>query len=169
MPSFSSIEDIDDPENGLLLYKPVQWAFDRAALCIEIKEGDFTFRLLDSRLRPIKLSDKADELRRLRKSNGDGEEGEEDDDADANLSMTFGDLDGTEVSFPPGCPMRPSKRLLSLHAYAAWLYADAIAPNSKILPPNYDMSIVSEDELTQNNFLREFVSQWRAEANMAAE
>jgi len=56
--------DIDDPLNGLLLYKPVEWAFDRAKICVEVKSGDnMTFRLLDEALRNTLLVDQACLLR----------------------------------------------------------------------------------------------------------
>jgi hypothetical protein len=50
--------------NGLLLYKPVKWAFDWAKICVEVKPGDpMTFCLLDQDLCDIQLAEKACELR----------------------------------------------------------------------------------------------------------
>ena len=43
--TFSTLSDIDDTCNGLLLYRPVEWAFDRGMLCVEISGGCLTFRL----------------------------------------------------------------------------------------------------------------------------
>jgi hypothetical protein len=135
MRNFSSIEDIN---NGLRLYKPVHWAFNRAKLCIEIKGGDFKFRLLDPSLKTIKLTHKADEIHERARND------------DEDFSTTFGDLDGKRVFFPPACSMRPSKRLLSLHAYASWLWACHLSPNSKTSPPSWNISDLSGDELTES-------------------
>ena len=33
---FSSLRNVDDPHNGLLLCRPVQWAFERAKLYINV-------------------------------------------------------------------------------------------------------------------------------------
>ena len=44
LPILSSFTDIHDVHNGLLLYKPVEWAFDQAKLCIQVnKTGAMTF------------------------------------------------------------------------------------------------------------------------------
>ena len=56
-----SLSVTNDPRNGLMLYKPVECAFDRAQLCIDVEstEGQdlFKFRLLDESLRNKKLID----------------------------------------------------------------------------------------------------------------
>ena len=79
----------------------------------------------------VKLTDKAKNLRFLSKRKVELNK------IEAQLSMTFGDLDGRKGSFPPGCTMRPSKQLLALHATAAWLEFDK---NRRIPPPRYDSS-----------------------------
>ena len=61
--SFSTMTGIDNICNGLLLYKPVEWAFNRTKLFVEIIDGVMTFRLIDQELENIKLVDKAIKLR----------------------------------------------------------------------------------------------------------
>jgi hypothetical protein len=134
--TFSTITDINDARNGLLLYKPVEWAFDRAKLCIEVKGGDMVFRLLDRGLENVKLTDKSPGFKEITRT-------PEIEAAEAQLVMTFGDLDGAKVQIPTDSEMRPSKRLLTLHAYASWLHA---GPGSSIPPP--PSSDVSGDHLT---------------------
>jgi hypothetical protein len=147
----SSLKGIDDACNGLLLYKPVEWAFDRAKLCIEVNSaGRMTFRLLDQDLRDIKLACKARSLRIAAKRDGElvGREN--------NLQTTFGDLDRRDVRFPTGSAMRPSKRLLALHAYAAWLTAQTRTPGSDIPAPECD---ALDDEKTGQAF-KFFIDEW---------
>jgi hypothetical protein len=143
--SFSSITDINDARNGLFLYKPVEWAFDRARLCIEVRGGGMFFRLLDPDLATVKLTDKAREFRDIVRT-------PEIEAAEAHLETTFGDLDGAELHIPPSSEMRPSKRLLTLHAYACWFFA-----NRNIPPPPSDN--VSEDGET-TEVLLEVVPRW---------
>jgi hypothetical protein len=108
---FTSLENINDPRNGLLLYKPVEWAFDRAKICVEVKsQTEMTFRLLDQDLHGIKLVNKACELR-AGKGRGNQPLPEE-----SGIQMTFGDLDRQPLKFPEEVQFRPSKRLLGLHA-----------------------------------------------------
>jgi hypothetical protein len=152
LPQLTSITDINDPCNGLLLYKPVEWAFDRAKICVEVKSGDkMTFRLLDEDLRDTLLVDKACHLRDERKGGKKPPKGEE------NLRMTFGDLDEQPLKFPEGTVMRPSKRLLGLHAVAARKTAQAREPLRRIEEVAYD---TSDDETTQNAIT---ILQWRKE------
>ena len=149
---FTSMTDIDDPLNGLLLYKPVEWAFDRAKICVEVKSGDnMTFRLLDEALRNTLLVDQACLLRDERGSGNKPPEEEE------NLLMTFGDLDEQPLKFPEGTVMRPSKRLLGLHAVAARMTAQLKEPLRRIKGVAYD---TSDDETTKNTIT---ILQWRKE------
>jgi len=149
LPSFSSITDINDARNGLFLYKPVEWAFDRAKLCIEVRGGDMFFRLLDPGLETVKLTDKAREFKDIVRT-------PEIEAAEAHIEMTFGDLDGARLHIPPGSEVRPSKRLLTLHTYASWLFATALSPNRDIPPPRCDYG--PDEEL---DALRDIVIQWR--------
>lgn len=152
LPILSSFKDINDVQNGLLLYKPVEWAFDRAKIFIEVNDTDkMTFRLLDQSLRNIKLTDKASELRKEAKFERSlvGNE--------VTLLKTFGDLDGQEVRFPPNSEKRPSRRLLALHAYAAWLAFTSLNPSSQAAAPVYN---VSEDEATKHT-LHHIIAEWQ--------
>ena len=149
---FTSITDIDDPCNGLLLYKPVEWAFDRAKICVEVKSGNrMTFRLLDEDLRKTLLADKACRLRDERGGGNNRTKEEE------NLLMTFGDLDKQPLKFPEGTVMRPSKRLLGLHTVAARKAAQVREPLRRIEEVAYD---TSDDETTKNAIT---ILQWRKE------
>jgi HNH endonuclease len=58
---FTSLTDINDVRNALLLYKPVEDAFDRARVCILTDAGSQTmqFCLLDKALQMTKLADRA--------------------------------------------------------------------------------------------------------------
>ncbi|KAI9334887.1 hypothetical protein BDR26DRAFT_920653 [Obelidium mucronatum] len=48
---------IDDPRNGLLLFKPFEYAFDNSQICFEYsaEQRIFTMRILDSSLRELTL------------------------------------------------------------------------------------------------------------------
>jgi hypothetical protein len=147
--TFTTFTDINDTRNGLLLYKPVDWAFGRGVLCVEISGGCMSFRLLDPTLKNVKLTDMASNLRNQCKHPNNCDE--------VDLPTTFGDLDGRKVFFPPNSTMRPSQRLLALHAYTSWLHTSRRL-NSNIAPPTYD---VSEDEDTKTR-IKVVVDLWRS-------
>ena len=111
-------------------------AFDKAQISIQAKNGQFRFLLLDEKICDIKLVDDAQTI--CRKANKDptlwGEE--------VSLIMTFGDLDGPELHFPLNSIVRPSKWLLAVYAYAAWIEAKKLGYTSSSPP---DVS-VSDDE-----------------------
>ena len=111
--TFTNLSNIDDPSNGLLLYKLVEWAFNRALLCVEITEGEMRFCLFCQELEDIKLVDKAVELWAL------GQHPSALPQEESNIKTTFGDLDGRPVFFPPSFKMQPSRRVLMLHATAS--------------------------------------------------
>jgi hypothetical protein len=142
--SVTSLTDINHVRNALLLYKPVEEAFDRARLCIEVKGQTMRFRLLDEVLRTTKLTDRAVILRKAAKLEIPLTP------AEMALKTTFGDLDGRELFFPQGCSHRPSKRLLALHGRAALLFARANyeVPETSVPYLDQDMN-VSDDLQTQ--------------------
>jgi hypothetical protein len=149
---FTTLTNIDDVRNGLLLYKPVEWAFDRAKMCVEVKPpNEMTFLLLDEDLRNVELADKACELRR-NSGRGDLRNIEE-----VELHTTFGDLDRQPLKFPHGVVMRPLKRLLGWHAVAARWTAQANSP--------HDIGDVacdtSGDETTERSIRNCLVLTWR--------
>lgn len=141
---YTSFKNIHDPRNGLLLYRPVEWAFNRGKICVEVNNGGrMIFRLLDHDLSDIRLADKACELRRDARCDGQPIREE------VNLQKTFGDLDGQLLQFPPGATMRPSKRLLGLHAVAAWLDAGCNTHDFQIPIPDCN---ASDEEITSLSF-----------------
>jgi hypothetical protein len=146
---YTPFKDIKDVRNGLLLYKPVGWAFNRAKLCIEVSDAArMTFRLLDYDLHDVKLADLACKL--LREPGCDDlPTGKQKD-----LQTTFGDLDGQEVQFPVGSIIRPSKQLLGLHAIAAWVQAQSQTYNSEIPVPECSTSDVGDAKVP-------FIEAWR--------
>lgn len=130
---FTGLNDVNDVRNGLFLYRPVEVAFDEAQISIRAKNGQIRFWLLDETIRDKKLVDVAQTIRRT--ANIDptlrGEEG--------SLTTTFGDLDGQELHFPPNSTVRPSKRLLAVYAYAAWIEAKKLGYTSSG-PPDVSVS-----------------------------
>jgi hypothetical protein len=145
--------DIDDLRNGLLLYKPVEKAFDAAKLCIEVNpEGKMTFHLFDEDLRDLELADYACRLRKQANCGDRRLEAEED------LHITFGDLDGQEVYFPNGVEMRPSKRLLAVHAVAAHWVAKDMALDHQITDVQFD---TSDDESVEMAIKNISILKWR--------
>jgi hypothetical protein len=129
LPLLTSLTEINDVRNALLLYKPVEDAFDRARLCIDADGQTMRFCLLDETLRTTKLADRAATLRKLAKLEIPTTP------AEIALEETFGDLDGREVFFPQACSNRPSKRLLALHRRAALLFAHATYEVPETLVP----------------------------------
>jgi hypothetical protein len=51
------IGDINDPRNGLLLFKPFEFAFDNSHICFQYEEksGFFAMKILDTRLRSLTI------------------------------------------------------------------------------------------------------------------
>ena len=155
LPQFTLLNNIDDMGNGLLLYRPVEKAFDAAKLCIEVNpKGKMTFRLFDEDLRDIELAEYA---RQLREATGGGDRRLE---AEEDLHITFGDLDGEELHFPDGIEMRPLKRLLALHAVAAhWTARDnALTSGRQISDVQFD---VSDDENAEATIKNLSILKWR--------
>ena len=149
---FTALEDIHDVHNGVFLYKPVQWAFNRAKICIEVNTtGRMIFRLLNHSLYDVALVDKACELRRElgRDHQPIGKE--------ANLQMTFGDLNGREMQFPDHSTTRPLKQLLGLHSFAVWVEAHHSSPHAEISIP---VCHASDAEKTKSPF-NMFIEAWR--------
>jgi hypothetical protein len=154
MPQSTSLTDINDVRNGLLLYKPVEWAFDRAKICVEVtSDAEMTFCLLDPALNDVRLVDKACSLR------GDAGRGGKPLEKENNLHITFGMLHGRPLQFPDGAMARPSKRLLALHAIAAQLSARKLNPHLDMPNVKFDTS-GDETTLRANNTLR--IAEWQA-------
>ena len=107
----ADVDDVEDPRNGLLLYKPLEWAFDTSRLAFTWDEATsrFVAHLLDGHLANVKLVEKAKELLkdRYRRS----------EDADELGEMCFSDVDGLPLVLPVG--FLPFRRCLCLHANLA--------------------------------------------------
>jgi len=145
---YTSFKDVNDVRNGLLLYKPVEWAFNRAKLCINVNStGEIAFQLLDKDLYDVKLIERlvSPEVAAILLGVRRG------------LETTFGDLDREPVQFPAGSMMRPSEQLLGLHAIAAWVESQSNTPNTKILVPECNAS----DEEVINIRLNMIIEAWR--------
>ena len=56
------IDSVDDARNGLLLYKPLEWAFATGRLMVVLESGQFVVRLLDPGIREVSLHAKAVQL-----------------------------------------------------------------------------------------------------------
>ena len=60
LPLLTSPMNIDDVANGLMLYKPVAWAFKWGKLCIKVDaQGRMSFRLFDHDLCYVSMASKA--------------------------------------------------------------------------------------------------------------
>ena len=159
LPLFTSSTNIDDVPNSLMLYKPVAWAFNRGKLCIQVDAvGRMSFHLFDDVIRDVSLASKACLLQTEPRPTYEGVR--ELDLTFGERDLTFGDLDGKEVQIPVGSAMRPSKRLLALHAYAAWLKAWMLHPTIQFPIPRH---IFSDDEAIGTNrpALGYSIEQWR--------
>ena len=108
----ADVTDIEDVRNGLLLYKPLEWAFDtsRLAFVWEPASGRFVAHLLDRSIAHQLLVTRAKELlkERFRENGGD---------ALALAGRSFGDVHGTALMLPPG--FSPLRRCLCFHAHLA--------------------------------------------------
>lgn len=123
------IENIDSTRNGLLLFQPIEKAFDRSQLCFLKSPNDDSFylKLLDPRIRNISLLDQCLPFISVKECINYGKSIEE------VISLlkkcltfedrliTFGDLEGREIK----CYgiTRPYKRCLNFHASRARDYA----------------------------------------------
>jgi hypothetical protein len=76
--------------------------------------------------------------------------------------MTFGELDGQPLKFPENVVMRPSKRLLGLHALSAQWTAQDQAPHREIRGVAYD---VSNDPITEEAMKYLSILTWRRSVN----
>ena len=107
----AGVDDVGDPRNGLLLYKPLEWAFhtSRLAFTRDAATGRFVAHLLDGNLAGVKLVDKAQELLKDRYLGTE--------DAAELGDMRLSDVDGLPLTLPPG--VSPLRRCLCLHANLA--------------------------------------------------
>eukprot|EP00274_Cyanoptyche_gloeocystis_P008281 CAMPEP_0196653974 /NCGR_PEP_ID=MMETSP1086-20130531/3647_1 /TAXON_ID=77921 /ORGANISM="Cyanoptyche gloeocystis , Strain SAG4.97" /LENGTH=291 /DNA_ID=CAMNT_0041985453 /DNA_START=63 /DNA_END=938 /DNA_ORIENTATION=- len=110
--------DIDDPRNGLLLFKPFEYAFDRSQICFTFNSESqlFIMKILDSSIKDKVLVDNLFSL------------GFDTNDAESISVLrqclgfrTFGDFDGSALLFSG--LTRPFKRALCFHAHRSRKFA----------------------------------------------
>lgn len=119
----ADVDDVDDVRNGLLLYKPLEWAFDtsRLAFVWDGARGAFVAHVLDPNILDVRLVDKAKAVLKERHKTGD---------EDVLRDRCFRDVHGTALVLPLG--FSPWRRCLCLHAHLArdealrrkWLTSD---------------------------------------------
>ena len=106
----ADVDDVDDVRNGLLLYKPLEWAYDTSRLTF-VWDGDrnsFVAHVLDPNILNVLLVDKAKTELKERYTTGD----------DPVLDrVTFKDVHGTALVLPPA--FSPWRRCLCFHAHLA--------------------------------------------------
>ncbi|DBB00070.1 TPA: hypothetical protein ACH3X1_013926 [Trebouxia sp. C0004] len=104
--------DIDDVRNGLLLWKPIEHAFDTAQMCFtyDTHSNSFVARVLNSALLTEKLSSYGQRVM--------GASWAAPSSARA-MTLTFADIDKEALSFPLGCEVRPYRRVLCYQARLA--------------------------------------------------
>jgi hypothetical protein len=106
--SVLAFDDINDPRNGLFMYKPLEWAFDTSRMVIlwDAAAGAFVARILDRSICDGLLDEKAKDLLsdRYRPAVNIG-------------AMRFGDVDGRQLALPPG--FSPFRRCIMFHALCA--------------------------------------------------
>jgi hypothetical protein len=152
--TIANLSNINDTQNGLLLYKPVEWAFDNAKMCVEIVDGEMKFCLLSPELKAVKLVEQAVLLQVNSKRPGAFHPRE------ADINITFGDLDGKPVCFLQNLTMQPSRRLLILHAIASWSARCSLYPDINLRAPAYDDDDLSVDEGTKER-LKANLRHWK--------
>lgn len=111
-------DDIDTVRNGLLLFKPFEWAFDRSKICFVPDELDnLVMHILDPSLREVKLTEA------LSSSCGPRfvEWASDQEVQQAVGDKTFGDFEGHWLVCCQG--FQPFKRVLCFHAHRAKRYA----------------------------------------------
>ncbi len=106
----ADVEDVDDVRNGLLLYKPLEWAFDTSRLVFvwDGARGSFVAHVLDPTILDVQLVDKAKAVLKERYKTGD----------EAILGdRCFRDVHGNALVLP--LAFSPWRRCLCFHAHMA--------------------------------------------------
>jgi len=108
-----SFNDINDSRNGLLIFRPFEWAFDTGKLSIIVKQGKYLIKIVDADLRSKHIREQYcellnDEIADLQKTGKDASKFES---TRAFMlkppkrllkwcqEATFGDFDGKELSY----------------------------------------------------------------------
>ncbi|KAG2766561.1 hypothetical protein Pcac1_g22129 [Phytophthora cactorum] len=125
---FVQIADIDDVRNGLLLFKPIESAFDDLDIAFLVdKEDQFTLKLFNPDFKSKLL---VDSLTQKQWDALGGESIPTDWETSTspvyapyapefNVLTTFGELDGKPLRFPSGSTLRPFRRCLYHQAQLA--------------------------------------------------
>ena len=106
----ADVDDVDDVRNGLLLYKPIEWAFDTSRLVFvwDGGRGSFVAHVLDPNILDVQLVDKAQAELKERYKTGD----------EAILGdRCFRDVQGSALVLP--LAFSPWRRCLCFHAHLA--------------------------------------------------
>ena len=106
----ADVDDVDDARNGLLLYKPLEWAFDtsRLAFTWDGDRSSFVAHVLDPNILDVRLVDKAQAELKERYKIGD----------EAILGdRCFRDVHGSALVLPHA--FSPWRRCLCFHAHTA--------------------------------------------------
>ena len=106
----ADVDDVDDARNGLLLYKPLEWAFDTSRLVFiwDGARGSFVAHVLDPNILAVRLVDKAQaELKERYKTDDEAILGD----------RCFRDVHGVALVLP--LAFSPWRRCLCFHAHAA--------------------------------------------------
>ncbi len=114
------IDDVDDVRNGLLLYRPLEWAFDTGRLVFVLDAGALVLRVLDPAIRELSLHAKAAQL--LCKA--PEQQAAELATLESKWRLpearsTFGALHETRARLLPPAGVSPWRRCLCFHAHVA--------------------------------------------------
>jgi hypothetical protein len=117
------IQDIDDPKNGMLMFKPLEYAFDHFQISF-IAEGDrtsFKLKLFDQSIQNTLLIDFIRDPNQRQVVMDAISIANPKKRCKFDLQTTFGHIDGKRVAFPS--PSRPFNRCLNLQARLAYMIA----------------------------------------------
>ncbi|TDH64744.1 hypothetical protein CCR75_008777 [Bremia lactucae] len=126
---FVKISDIDDVKNGMLLFKPLKYAYDHFHISfVRDNTGAFRLKLFDPNIRNTRLIDMVTDKCEDKKVLHEAQITElletislTQGSCEFNLNTTFGDVDGTALAFIG--PERPFNRCLNLQARVARVLA----------------------------------------------
>jgi hypothetical protein len=111
------IKDIDNARNGILMFKPLEYAFRRFLLSliqVDDRNNVFTVKLFDLSLREKLLVDAIEDSNQRQAVIDSVPKG-----CEFNLQATFGDIEGKEICFDSP-NNRPYRRCFNLQASLAY-------------------------------------------------
>jgi hypothetical protein len=107
---FVSLDDIDDPRNGLLLIKPIEHEYDHHGLIFVMDDKvSLVMKILNPALRSMKLKDHPFVEQSTISYHG--------------MEKTFGDFEGKKLKVPTGPGQGPSKICLHFQAVVSRHFA----------------------------------------------